>query len=299
MRLVLLTLLLTFWAVPALAGLNVVASIHPVADLAAGVLGDAGTVTLLLPGGASPHHTQLRPSQVRALHAADLVVRVGPELELFLDRVLADLPGSRVLNWTGLEGVRLLPAREGGHWQEDDHEGHGHQHEGIDPHLWLDPDNARVLIRALADRFARLDPDHAADYFRRTDRMERELTRVAADIERVLAPVRGRPYLVFHDGYQYFERRFGLNPAGAVAVDPGRAPGARRLNELRGLLERREAVCLFTEPQFAPGWLHVLTAETGARVGRLDPLGLDLPVAGSSYLTLLERMAGELTDCLK
>ncbi|TYO99182.1 zinc transport system substrate-binding protein [Geothermobacter ehrlichii] len=283
-------------ASPVFAAPKLVASLKPLADLAAGVVGDPSRVELLLPGGASPHSFTLRPSQMRALAAADLVVWVGPQLENFLVRHLASLPEERLLTFGSLSGVRLLPARRGGAWR---HEAVEHDEDGdIDPHLWLDPDNARLLVLALAERLAGIDPENGTDYRRRAERLAGWIAALQQGLSDRLAAVRTKKYLVFHDAYQYFERAFGLEPLGALAIHPDRPPGARRLRELRDLLRRSGAVCVFSEPQFEPKLLRVLTEGLALRHGQLDPLGVDRPVSGASYLDLLAGLGDGLVSCL-
>jgi len=283
-------------ATPAFAAPRVVASLKPLADLAAGVLGDPDQVGLLLPGGASPHSFSLRPSQMRTLARADLVIWVGPVLESFLVRHLASLPPERLLTFSALPGVRLLPARRAGAWQpkvpaEDDSG-------PFDPHLWLDPDNARLLVRKLAERLAAIDPAHGAGYRQRAERLDSRIAALRRRLDRQLAAVRNRPYLVFHDAYRYFEQAFDLEPLGALAIHPDRPPGARRLGQLRDLLRRSGAVCVFSEPQFEPKLLQALTGGLAVRHGQLDPLGVDRPVDGASYLALLAGLGDSLTTCL-
>lgn len=300
LRLLLLTtcllLPLQLWAAP-----QVVVSIKPLAGLVEGVMQGVERPQLLLPGGASPHSYALRPSQMRALMTADLVVWVGPELESFLARALQEKRPEQLLQLTTLVGVKLLPAREGGEWEgsmtADDGE-HHHDHAGVDPHLWLDPANARVLVMALADALARLDPAHAATYRQNVAELDRRLAELQQELTAQLASVRQSPYLVFHDAYQYFERAFDLHPVGTLAVQPERPPGARRIRDMRQIILEKKVGCVFSEPQFEPRVMTALTEGTSVSVGELDPIGADLPEGTDSYFTLLRNMGSALVSCL-
>lgn len=282
---------------------RIVASIPPLHSLVAGVAGDLAAPRLLVPAGRSPHTFSLAPSDARALAAAEVVFAAGDVAEAFLQRPLAALAGdARIVRMAELDGVRRLPARRGGAWSEPrgHNDGHGHADEdgALDPHVWLDPRNAIAFTRAVAATLATLDPANAARY---RDNAAAQLERLRA-LDRVLAqalaPVAGTPYLVFHDAYQYLEARYRLAAAGAVTVDPGRPPGARRLHQLRRRIEREGIACLFTEPQFTPKVARAIVEGTGARIATLDPLGVDIEPGPALYFELMHRLADDLRACL-
>ena len=119
-----------------------------------------------------------------------------------------------------------------------------------------------------------------------------------AELAETLAPVRATPYIVFHDAYQYFERRFGLGAVGSITISPERAPGAKRISEIRARLRDTGAVCVFAEPQFEPTLTRTVVEGTETRVAVLDPLGADLVPGAAAYGTLLRNLATSLRDCL-
>lgn len=334
----LVSLLAALWtAAPAAAAPRVVASIPPVHALAATVMAGVGEPALLVPGGASPHTYQLRPSQARALSEADLVLWVGEELETFLVKPLATLSRQdAVIELIEAPGVTTLPFRIGGAWdahahgeeathEEEDHahgeeaaheeEDHAHGHDGdhaaddehahhhggagADPHIWLDPDNALAIARAIAAALSEIDPANAGRYGDNVAAFETQLMALDEDIRERLAPVVDRPFVVFHDAYQYFDRHFGLHAVGAVTVSPDRQPGPAHLAELREKIERLGAVCIFAEPQFPPRLIGTVSAGTGARTGTLDPVGADLTPGPNLYPALIRRMADDLATCLE
>jgi zinc transport system substrate-binding protein len=279
---------------------RVVASIKPVHSLVAAVMDGIGVPTLLVRGGGSPHSYALRPSEARALIEAQVVFWVGPGLEQFLRKPLAALgSGARIVRLDGARGLTLLEQRAGGLWEEGEEEhGHDHQHGVYNPHVWLDPRNAQVLAEAIAEVLARTDPAHAAAYRANGERLSGRLAELDAELARRLAPLRGRPFLVFHDAYPYLEARYGLPAIGAISVSPERPPGARRVAALRERIRETGASCVFAEPQFQPRLVQTLLEGTGARGGTLDPLGADLPDGPELYFTLMLNLARGLTDCL-
>ena len=194
------------------AGPEVVASIAPVHSLVARVMQGAGRPHLLLPPGASPHHHALRPSDAAALERAALVFWVGPRLERWLTRSLTTLAaGARVVRLADAPGLTRLALRQGAVFAAHEHASEpDHDEAEIDPHLWLDPDNAKLWLDAIAAALAGADPARRALYLANAEAARAELDALAAEIEVRLAPVRGRPFVVLHDSFQYFERRFGI-----------------------------------------------------------------------------------------
>ena len=285
---------------------RVVATVPPIHALVARVMAGIGQPVLLIPGSASPHAYSLRPSDAQALAAAEIVVWVGPALETALAGPLATLAGgARHVTLTAASGIRLRPFRAGnGH---ADHDGHGHGHEEkdrdadgheIDAHIWLDTGNARAIVTAVAAALIDRDPAHGAAYAANRAAALGEIDALTGRLRTILAPVRTRPFVVLHDGYQYFERQFGLAGAGAIAVSPDVPPGARRLAELRAKIRDRGVRCIFAEPQFARAPVRAIATDTGARIGVLDPIGAGLAPGPDLYPRLMEDLATAFRDCL-
>lgn len=187
-----------------------------------------------------------------------------------------------------------------GHDKAAEHDAHeGHDHSGIDPHVWLDPANARAMTDAIAAALAEADPANAEAYEANAARQNGRLAELQDEIAQTIAPVRGTPFIVFHDGYHYFEHRFDIEAAGAVAVNPERQPGAAHVREIRDLIRAKNAACVFAEPQFRPALVETLVEGTQARVGTLDPLGADLAEGADAYPALIRNLARALVDCLR
>ncbi|HYD64233.1 zinc ABC transporter substrate-binding protein ZnuA [Azospirillum sp.] len=293
-------------AAPALADVpKVVASIKPVHSLVSAVMQGVGEPALIVRGAASPHDYTMKPSDARALQGADFVFWVGEALETFLVKPLKSVPKSvQVVELLEAPGITLLEAREGGAWETHDH-GHAHKHDhagkdhgDVNTHVWLDPDNARAMARAAAEALAARDPAHAATYRANAEAYGKRLDALDAELKAALAPVAARPFVVFHDAYQYFEKRYGLNAVGAITVNPERAPSAKRVAAIRERIRTLGAACVFAEPQFEPKLVDTLIEGTGARKGTLDPEGAAIPDGPELYPTLLRSLANSLTGCL-
>ena len=295
-----------------------VVTIKPVHSLVAGVMAGIAEPTLLIDGAGSPHDHALKPSEARALAAADLVVWVGPEIEGFFIKPAKSLAKDTVV-LTLLERSELtrLPARQGGAWsrhRHDDHDekhgdekhgkhedkhGHGEADDDFDAHVWLDPANARAIVEVLTETLVSMDPDNAAAYRANASRMSHELKAMEREIAGLVAPSRGTPYVVFHDAYQYFEARFGMNAVGSISISPDRRPSAKRLLEIRRRIVEAGAECIFTEPQFPPRLAETAREGTPARLGVLDPLGVETKAGPRAYDEMMRDLALGLAACLE
>ncbi|MBF0127246.1 MAG: zinc ABC transporter substrate-binding protein [Magnetococcales bacterium] len=289
--------------------LEVVASIKPFHALTAAIMGETGTPSLLIRGNGSPHTYALRPSDARLLEGADLIVWGGPALEGFLSRPLDNLPKKALLlPLLATEGLNRLSARQGGAWSgeagHDDHADHAdhaekhHQHGPVDPHIWLDPDNAVMLGSSIAASLGRLDPARVATYRRNAETLAGRLKELDRELATLLAPVRERPFIVFHDAYHYFEQHYGLKAAGSLLVDAERPPGARRIQAISKRIQESGAQCLFTEPQFPQRLAATVTENRPLRLGVLDPLGAGLTDGPELYFQLMRNLARALLSCL-
>lgn len=183
--------------------------------------------------------------------------------------------------------------------EEAKHDDHGHHGEGeVDAHIWLDPMNAKVLIGQIVRSLSEADQANAAAYKANADALAARIEKMSAEVAEKLAPVRERPFIVFHDAYQHFESRYGLRAAGSITVSPEVVPGAARVQEIRERIRDLGAVCVFSEPQFTPQLVSVVTEGSNANEGVLDPLGAALTPGPDLYVTLIENLADNMAECL-
>jgi zinc transport system substrate-binding protein len=279
---------------------DVVVSIKPIHSLVAGVMAGVGEPQLIVSGGSSPHVYSLRPSDARKLDGAQLVFWVGPILEGFLEKPLTSLAGkAEIVELDYAPGVALLPARHGGGWEADgDEHAHAASAAEQDGHLWLDPENAKAIVRLAEAKIAALDPANAPRYASNAAALAQRLDALDARLRQRLAPVRGRPFVVFHDAYQYLERRYGLKAIGSITVSPEHLPGAQRIQAIHAKVAALGAACVFSEPQFEPRLVGTVIEGTHARTGVLDPEGASLHAGPELYFTLVDDLADALVTCL-
>ena len=185
------------------------------------------------------------------------------------------------------------------HDDHGDHDGHDdHGHGEFDPHVWLDPVNAKAIVHEIEEALVKADPEHASTYEANAHKMMDKLDSLTAELREELEPVHEKGFIVFHDAYQYFEQRFDVAAIGSITVSPEVMPGAERVSELREKILELNATCVFSEPQFEPKLVETLVEGTGARTGVLDPLGATLTKGPDLYFQLLRNMASSLKKCL-
>lgn len=190
------------------------------------------------------------------------------------------------------------------HAEEEGHEGHehhadahGHHHEGADPHAWLLPANAQVWLDVIAKELAEHDPDNAAAYRANAEAGKQEIAEAVASISAQLEPFKAKQFIVFHDAYQYFERGFGLNAAGAISISDATKPSPARIAEIRDVVSERNVACVFSEPQFNQGLVATVLDGTGAGTAVLDPLGAKLEPGAGFYPALLQDIGAAIAGC--
>lgn len=292
--------------------IEVLTTIKPLGFIAAAITDGVSEPKVLLPTGASPHDFSLRPSDIRSINSADLVVWVGPELEGFMAKPLANHP--HALTLTQVEGMPLFnyatqdthdshdhddhdhAAHE--HGDHDHDEGHeGHHHEGVDPHIWLGPTQAKVIAKVIASELGKLDPANQARYEANLAVFDAKVNAKDKVIAGQMKAVNQKGYFVFHEAYGYWERHYGMSSKGHFTVSPERRPGAKTLVDIRKALEEKQASCIYAEPQFSPAVIESVARNTGAKVLLLDEVGEQVPLGPDGYPQFMQQLADAFTQC--
>ncbi|CAI1154566.1 High-affinity zinc uptake system protein znuA precursor [Serratia fonticola] len=287
----------------------VVTSIRPLGFIASAIADGVTPTEILLPDGASPHDFALRPSDIQRLRSADLVLWVGPDMEAFLTKSLTQLPANKQLAISELPAVQPLLMKGDddhdhdhaaeAHSHSDGDDGHDHHHGDYNMHVWLSPEVAKVTAIAIHDRLLELMPQKKDKLDANLRQFEDQLAQTDKNLVKMLTPVQGKGYFVFHDAYGYFEKHFGLSPLGHFTVNPEIQPGAQRLHQIRTQLVEQKAVCVFAEPQFRPAVINAVAKGTNVRSGTLDPLGTGIELGKDSYGNFLTALSNQYVSCLK
>ncbi|CAN7481910.1 zinc ABC transporter substrate-binding protein [Pararhizobium sp. LjRoot255] len=295
---------------------NVVASIKPIHSLVASIMKGLGEPTLIVEGAASPHTYSMKPSNASALENANIVFWVGHGLEAFLEKPLESLgSGAKIVELDDVPGLEKLKFREGGAFEAhddggeheasaegaEDHaheEGHHHEEGEFDMHLWLDPANAKAMAAEIEKTLAAADPGNAQTYKTNLEALNTRLDALDKTLTETVAPIKDKPFIVFHDAYQYFEHRYHVKVAGSITVSPEVLPGAERLSEIHAKIVELGATCVFAEPEFEPKLVNVVLEGTPAKSGTLDPEAATLEAGPDLYFQLMEGIGTSLKTCL-
>ena len=318
---------------PVNAKIKVVASIKPIHSLASYLMDGVGKPDLIVDGYASPHGFALKPSHAKMLQNADLVFWVGEDLENFLEKPLKSIAKkAEKIELMEIKGLKKLEFRERnifeghddhghghkkdkhddhkghGHKKDkhDDHKGHGHKedkhddHKGHahgehDPHIWLDPMNAKVILSEMAEHLIENDQENASKYKANLKKAHKDLDKLTKKVKSELN--KNFKSIVFHDAYQYFEKRFGVNVLGAFTVNTDVLPGAEQLSEIREVIEHEKVSCVFSEPQFNPDIIKAVAKDTKIKTGVIDPLGATLNPGKTLYFDLISNMSKSFKGC--
>ncbi|MCK6262663.1 zinc ABC transporter substrate-binding protein ZnuA [Vibrio sp. ZSDE26] len=272
------------WAV------NVLSSIKPIQMITTEIMLNVGEPDVLLANNTSPHDYAMRPSDIRRIRGADLVIWFGYDLEPFLDRVLAQQD-----NVLTLSSIPQLALRE---YSGDQHQHDGHDHGDHDPHFWLGVEPSLQVAEAIAEKLSKVDPEYKQQYQSNYDNFKQRLLDEQKQLTAKLEPVRKYGYYVFHDAYGYFESDYQMNHLGYFTVTPDRKPGAKTLIAIKTTLKEKQAKCVFSEPQFTPAVVESVTRGTNVHLGELDPIGIDIEVKAGSYFVFLNSMADNFIRCL-
>ena len=267
------------------------------------VMAGIGTPDLIVNRGASPHDYSLRPSNAASLEAADLVFWISSELTPWLEGALKTLAAdAKVIELMDAKGSTVLPFREGSTFETHSHR-HKHDEDEhatvtVDPHGWLDPYNGKTWLDVIATELSKIDPENTDIYFDNVSQGKTDIDAVISEIDATLAPFRGTNFIVYHDAYQYFERRFDVLAAGSISMGDVSDPSPARIAEIHQTVEELDMTCVFSEPQFNPELVATVVDGTKARARVIDPLGTRLTLGADFYLNLLRNIAQTMASCL-
>ena len=247
---------------------------------------------VVMNSNASPHDYALKPSDVKKIQNADMLIWFGPDLEAFLTKVAKS--NDNLVTISEIPNINLREFGEEPH----DHHHDGHDHGSHDPHFWLGIDQVEVASSYISNKLVEVDPQNADVYKKNLEVFLSQLADKKRSIEAQLAPVKDKGYYVFHDAYSYYEDEFGLNKLGHFTVSPERKPGAKTLISIKKTLAKQDVQCVFSEPQFTPAVIESVVRGSSTQKGQLDPVGSDIEVGKGSYFEFLQQLTDSYTSCL-
>lgn len=256
---------------------SVVAAVYPLAFIAEEIAGDEIEITTLTPAGGEPHDLELTPSQARSIAEAELVLYVGggfqPAVE---DAVEQTDQGLDVLDL-----VTTITAE--GHTEETEEE--AHEHEGADPHAWLDPTQAALIADSVLERLIEIAPEHEATFEERHDALVEAFTELDSEFTDGLEDCRERTIVVSHEAFGYLTQRYGLEQMGISGINPEQEPSPQRLADVTRFVADNGIETIFLERAVSAEVGATVAEETGARVAYLDPLEVG-PESGDLFTVM-------------
>jgi len=306
---VIISLLICFNETNADSNLNVVVSIKPFHSIVSGIMLGVGRPELLLKGNFSPHTYSLKPSDAKKLQNADFVFWGGEALEGFLAKPIRSLSkNAEVFSILEINGLKLRSFRAESHiGKSDNFDSYSHKMSknqvtelkvAVDPHIWLDPDNAKVITQKTVQILSDYDPENAQKFQKNGEKLIARLNELDQHLSSEMSEISDRTYLVLHDAYQYFESRYKLKSEGSITLQLEHFLGVSRLKKVQKMIKTSKVRCIFTEPQYSQKLVKTLTKDTSVKKGVLDPIGADILPGPELYFDLMKNLSISLKSCL-
>ena len=307
---------------------GVISTIQPINSLVSAVIGNTGKSITIIPSEQSPHDFKLKPSDVKVLQNGNIIFYVSNHLESSITKVFKNLPKNiKLINLMEESGVNHLAIRDNDAWERhdhhghddhddhdkhgkkhddhDDHDKHGKKHDDHDDHekeddvhVWLSPDNAIKIVQKVNKVLSLYFPENSKIYNDNTTKFIDKIRSLKMELIKEMSPIKNKPYIVFHDAYQYFEKTFELNAVGSVALEGDIASSPKQISLIKDKIVKSKASCVFQEPQFDSKLVKIVVEGTDAKIGTLDPLGVNISENKDFYLQLLTNMTKSLKECL-
>jgi len=275
---------------------RIVVSIQPLKALIDQVITGVGEAENLINPGVSPHDQRLKPSDMRRMVSADIVFWVGPELEQTWQKPLGNLKDKvRVVQVMKIQGLHKKYVRKAGIWDGSGSTGKA----AYDPHVWLDPENAKTIIRAIARALGKTDPERIEIYRKNADQAVKAIGEMDAEIKNILAPVRNIPFAVYHDAGQYFETAYGLDNVGTITDAFENRIGTAGMTRFMGTLKTRNIACMLYEPGPVPQLLQTIQ-QSGItmQIRAFDVIGSEVKPGIGFYEKMMTGLARTVRACL-
>jgi zinc transport system substrate-binding protein len=304
----LLKILLSFFFLISYSSLNaevkVVTTIKPIHSLVAGVMDGLGSPSLIVDGSNSPHNFSLKPSHAKMIEDAEIIFWVGEDLETFMIKPLESIANNATkVSFMDLDSIIKLKFKEenileveGYDDDHDDHDDHDKHADGeFDAHIWLDPKNAIEIVNEIAKTLSLKDPNKKNVYYSNAEKLNHSLNELIEKIN--LSINKDARFIVFHDAYQYFEKRFDVSSAGALILNEEALPSAKKVSEIHKIIKKQNINCIISEPQFNPNIIKSIAQDSSILTRSFDPLGSSFDTNKNLYFEMILSLSNSLKDC--
>lgn len=280
--------------------LTVTASFYPLAHFAQKAAGPDITVSMITPPGAESHDFEPTPRDISKVRGSDIFIYNGAGLDPWAERVAPTLKQAGVKTIEMTAHFSLMSVEE----DEADHEedGHGHEDEASDPHIWLDPLMAARQVTLIGEALAEADPANAASYRSSASQYANELKQLHEEFSKGLSNCGTRDLIVAHDAFSYLSKKYDLDIIAVTGVFSGEEPSPKRLAEVARLAREKSIRYIFFEPLASPKIAETIARETGAEVLELNPLESltkEEAAAGKDYISIMRANLANLRKALR
>ena len=303
----LLKILLSFSFLISYSSLNaevkVVTTIKPIHSLVAGVMDGLGSPSLIVDGSNSPHNFSLKPSHAKMIEDAEIIFWVGEDLETFMIKPLESIANNVTkVSFMDLDSIIKLKFKEENILEvegyDDDHDDDDHDKHAdgeFDAHIWLDPKNAIEIVNEIAKTLSLKDPNKKNVYYSNAEKLNHSLNELIEKIN--LSINKDARFIVFHDAYQYFEKRFDVSSAGALILNEEALPSAKKVLEIHKIIKKQNINCIISEPQFNPNIIKSIAQDSSILTRSFDPLGSSFDTNKNLYFEMILSLSNSLKDC--
>lgn len=288
----------------ALAELTVCSSIRPLYGLVENITKDINSSKLLVSKpNSSPHNYSLSPSELKLLSKCDVIFLINKDLEYFLPKAIKAVgkKNLEVVELANDPSIRLLKARQNGDHKDshqNDINNSNHHHGENDLHIWLNPENANIILKIVTNKLIKLDSDNLDKYIANHQIAQEKIEKLDSELKLQLEPYKNSPYLVFHDAYQYFDTYYGLNYFGEFS-SAGHTISAQKLVILQDIIVKNNIKCIFAEPEFSDHVIKKISTNHKIKTGILDAEWGDNNAKGENiYFNLMHKLANNFVKCM-
>ncbi len=275
--------------------LQIITTIKPIQAIVAAISNDYVDSFQLIPDYASPHGYNFKPSDIRKVKNADVIFRIDEHMEVMLNPAFENLSAkTELVSLAEVEGVNLLSVSNTSKLEEDDH----HYHGNIDFHIWTSPQNTLAMANSIAKILVKLDPVNESYYQQNLESFSHKLKLVSAEISKALATEQNKPYIVFHDSWQYFAEAFNLKKPFVMSMHEGFAPGAKKISEIRDKISTDNIGCIFTSPNIKLAQIKPIIEKLQLKTIEIDVLARKFDLNQDTYVNWLKNMGQQVSACL-
>ena len=279
--------------------LRVLTSFYPMYDFACKIGGDCIDVTNMVPSGTEPHDWEPSTNDLKNLEKADVFIYNGADMEPWADDLLVSRSDTlRVVEAS--ENVELRTT-DGEHEHAHEHEDADHHHGDFDPHVWLDPENAKIEMEAIRDALCAADPENSTVFQSNYEKYAAELDALDAEFREKLAPLPNRTIVVAHEAFGYLCDAYGLTQVGIEGLSPDSEPDPGRMAEVIDFVREHSISTIFFEELVSPKVAEAIASETGAQAKMLSPpegLSDEQAAAGADYFSVMHDNLAALMEAL-